>query len=273
MLERLHLDGRVAVITGGGTGLGRAMALTFARAGADIVVGARRPGPLEETAELVRGLGRRARTVSTDVTDSAQCDYLIDTTVAELGRLDILVNNAGIDRSTPRTKPLTEITDEEWQRGLDVNLSGAFYCARAAARVMIPQQRGVILSIASGWGYRAQRDYFMYPCAKAGVVQLTRALAMTLAPHGVRAVGIAPGFFAQTEPTTEEERALHRERGRFIPIGRIGRAAEIGPLALLLVSDVSPYQTGETVALDGGGLAGGATPWGLEPLLPLEGWA
>src|SRR5215216_5994914 len=106
MLERLRLDGRVVVITGGGTGLGRAMALAMARAGADIVVGARRPGPIEATAELVLGLGRRALAVPTDVTDSAQADRLIQATLEVFGQIDILVNNAGIDRATPRGKPL-----------------------------------------------------------------------------------------------------------------------------------------------------------------------
>jgi NAD(P)-dependent dehydrogenase (short-subunit alcohol dehydrogenase family) len=102
------------------------------------------------------------------------------------------------------------------------------------------------------------------------VVQLTRSLAMTLLPHNIRAIGLAPGFFAQQPPTTDEERATQLERGKFIPVGRIGQAVEIGPLAVLLVSDGASYMSGETVALDGGGLAGGAAPWGFAPILPLE---
>jgi len=270
VLDKVRLDGRVAVITGGGTGLGRTMALAFAQAGADIVVGARRTGPIEETAELVRGVGKRALAIPTDVTDSAQADRLVAKTVEEFGQVDILVNNAGIDRSTPSRKPFLEITDEEWRRGMDINLSGAFYCARAAARQMVERKQGTILNIASGWGFRGGRDNFMYACAKGGVVQLTRSLAMTLLPYNIRVVGLAPGFFAQAPPETDEERALQAERGKFIPVGRIGQAAEIGPLAVLLVCDGSGYMSGETVALDGGGLAGGAAPWGFEPVVPLE---
>src|SRR5438045_9379634 len=127
MLETLRLDGRVAIITGGGTGLGRAMALAFAQAGADVVVGARRQGPIDETADMVKAVGRRSLAVSTDVTDSAQADRLIATTLDQLGQVDILVNNAGIDRTMPSRKPFLEITDEEWRRGMDINLSGAFY--------------------------------------------------------------------------------------------------------------------------------------------------
>jgi 3-oxoacyl-[acyl-carrier protein] reductase len=247
------------------------MALAFAKAGADVVVGARRAGPIEETADLVREFGQRSLAIPTDVTDSSQADRLVQKTLDEFGKLDILVNNAGIDRSTPGRKPFLEITDEEWRRGMDINLSGAFYCARAAARPMIERKQGVILNIASGWGFRGGRDNFMYACAKGGVVQLTRSLAMTLLPHNIRVVGIAPGFIAQAPPENDEERALQAERGKFIPVGRIGQAVEMGPLAVLLVSDASSYMSGETVALDGGGLAGGAAPWGFEPVVPLPG--
>lgn len=271
MLEKLRLDGRVAIITGGGTGLGQAMALAFAKAGADIVVGARRPGPLEETAAMVRDLGRRALAVPTDVTVSAQVNNLVDQTIEEFGQVDILVNNAGLDRSIPFRKPLTEITDDEWHRGIDINLTGAFYCARAVAAPMMERKQGTILNIASGWGFRGGRDYFMYVCAKGGLIQLTRSLAMSLLPHNVRAIGLAPGFFAYGIPETEEERAEQAERGKFIPIGRVGLPPEIGPLAVLLVSDAASYMSGETVSLDGGGLAGGAAPWGFAPVLPLEG--
>src|SRR5206468_9238599 len=123
MLEKLRLDGRVAIITGGGTGLGRAMALAFAQAGADVVVGARRQGPIDETADMVKALGRRSLAVSTDVTDSAQADRLIARTLDQLGQVDILVNNAGIDRSMPSPKPFLDINDQEWHHRRDSNAS------------------------------------------------------------------------------------------------------------------------------------------------------
>jgi NAD(P)-dependent dehydrogenase (short-subunit alcohol dehydrogenase family) len=184
------------------------MVLALAGAGADVAIGARRSGPIEAVAEQVRQLGRRALAVSTDVTDSAQCERLLDAAEQELGPLEILVNNAGLDRATPRGKPLVEITDEEWRRGIDINLSGAFFCARGAARRMVPRKRGAILNIASGWAYRGGRNYFMYSCAKAGVVALTRSLAVTLQPDGVRAVGLAPGFFATDPPTTDATKSV-----------------------------------------------------------------
>jgi len=269
MLEKLSLAGRVAIVTGGGTGLGREMALAMARAGADLVLAGRREPPIAEVADTIRAVGRRALAVPTDVTDSAQVQRLVDATLAEFGTIDILVNNAGIDRSTPSRKPFLEITDEEWHRGININLTGAFFCARAAARVMIERRRGKIINIASGWGFRGGRDHFMYCCAKGGVVQLTRSLALTLIPHNIHVHGIAPGFFARDPAKTDEERADRAKRGRFIPIGRVGEAEEIGPLAVLLASDATNYLCGETISIDGGGLAAGAAPTGMAPVVPI----
>ena len=131
MLETLSLDDKVVVITGGGTGLGREMARHLARAGADIVVAGRRPGPIEEAAAEVRGMDRRVLAIPTDVTDSQQVNALFEQTLAEFGRVDVLINNAG---GGTGGKPMWEITDEEWRAGIDTNLTSAFYCCRAVGR-------------------------------------------------------------------------------------------------------------------------------------------
>ena len=135
MLENLSLDGKSIVITGGGTGLGREMTLAMARAGADLAIASRRTGPIEEAADKVREMGRRAITVATDVTDSAQVNRLIERSIEEFGKVDVLVNNAGIVREQGSI-PIWEITDEDWRIGMDTNISGSLYCSRAVAKHM-----------------------------------------------------------------------------------------------------------------------------------------
>src|SRR4051812_29379297 len=143
MSSRFSLDGRVAVVTGGGTGIGRGSALVLAEHGADVVLAARRTEPLESTADEIRALGRRATTVPTDVTDPAACQHLVDTTLDDLGRLDILVNNAG----GAETKPVSKWTEDEWQQVLALNLGSVWHLSRAAARPMLAQGKGAIVNI------------------------------------------------------------------------------------------------------------------------------
>ncbi len=266
--EKLSLDGRVAVVTGGGTGLGRAMCLALAEAGAHIVASARRIPPIEETAELVRAKGRRALAIATDVTDSRQAQALVERTLAEWGRIDILINNAGIVRGEV-LKPIWEVTDAEWRVGIDTNLSGAFYCSRAVAPHMVAQRRGKIINVASGWGFRGQRNNFMYCCAKGGVIQFTKSLALSLASDNIQVNGIAPGWFFSRPVLTAGDQQEKETRGRFIPLGRVGEPEEIGPLAVFLASDASSYIAGETFAIDGGGLVAGYAPTGWAPLIDL----
>lgn len=268
VLERLSLTGKVAVVTGGGSGLGRAMGLALARAGADVVVAGRRLPPLQETAAAVRQTGRRAHAVSTDITVSAQVTQLMQEALTHMGQVDILINNAGIVRGQ-ELKPVWEITDAEWQRGIDTNLSGAFYCVRAIAQHMAERRRGKIINVASGFAYRGRRNEYMYTSAKAAVVNLTRSLALSLADYNIQVNCIVPGFFIVQPPDTPEGQQRRRQQGRFLAVGRTGEPEELGPLAVFLASAASDHMTGQAVISDGGGLAAGLAPLTLAPTVAL----
>jgi NAD(P)-dependent dehydrogenase (short-subunit alcohol dehydrogenase family) len=268
ILERLSLTGKVAVVTGGGSGLGRAMSLALARAGADVVVAGRRLQPLQETAAAMRQLGRRSHAVSTDITVSAQVTRLMQEALTVMGQVDILINNAGIVRGQ-ELKPIWEMTDEEWHRGIDTNLSGAFYGVRAIARHMAERRSGKIINVASGFAYRGRRNEYMYTSAKAAVVNLTRSLALSLADYNIQVNCIVPGFFIVQPPDTPEGQQRRQQQGRFLAIGRTGEPEELGPLAVFLASAASDHMTGQAVISDGGGLAAGLAPLTLAPTIPL----
>lgn len=263
--EKLSLDGKGVVITGGGTGLGREMTLAMARAGADLVIAARRTGPIEEVADEVRALGRKAVAISTDVTDTSQVNALMETAITELGKVDVLLNNAGIVRGQGAI-PIWEISDDDWHVGIEVNMSSAFYCARAIAKHMVERGGGKIINVSSGFGFRGGRDNYMYCVGKGGIVQLTRVLATSLGRYGITSTCIVPGFIP-TEGTDESRLTL--PRGEFIPIGRVGHPHEMGAVAVFLASSASDYMNGEAFIIDGGGLAGGAAPTGHAPEIPL----
>lgn len=269
------LDGKVVVITGGGTGLGKSMCLNLAKEGANIVIAARRQGPIEETAQEVRKLGVKSVAISTDVTDSTQVNKLIERSLAEMGRIDALINNAGIVRGDP-PKPIWDIGDAEWRRGIDVNLSSAFYCSRAVSKYFADRKSGRIINVASGEGYRGQRDLYMYATAKGGVLQLTRVLSTSLAPFNIRVNCIVPGFvdtFDYQPPELQKTIAEARAAGKrklFIPVGHAGVPDDIGHLALFLVSDASDYITGGLFPCDGAGLTGGYAITGYAPKISLK---
>jgi 2-deoxy-D-gluconate 3-dehydrogenase len=267
MLESLSLDGKSVVITGGGTGLGRAMVRALARAGADLAIAGRRPGPIQEAVDEVKALGRDAVAVPTDVTDSGQVNQLISSSIERFGKIDVLINNAGAVQDNVR-KPIWDITDEEWHRIMDVNLTGAFYCSRAVSKPMVDQGHGKIINVASGFGLRGGRDIYMYCCSKGGMIQLTRTLSFNLARHGVTANSIVPGYVPTGNSGATSE-SLPRS-GDFLPIGKLGKPEDFGPLAVFLASSASDYMTGEMIIADGGGLAGGVTPTGHAPLIPME---
>jgi len=263
------LEGKVAIITGGGTGLGKCMALVMAEEGADIVVAARRVEAIEQTAKEVKDLGCRGLAIPTDVTDSAQVNRMVEKTLAEMGQIDILVNNAGIVRGQQR-KPFWEITDEDWHLGININLSGCFFCCRAISKYFLDRKKGKVINIASGNGLRGGRGDYMYGTAKAGVIQLTRVLATTWAQDNIQVNCIAPGFVDVGNLQLEPRSYAGIRRSEFIPVGRLGIPEDIGHLGLFLASDASDYITGALFTNDGGGMAGGITPTGFAQIIPLK---
>jgi NAD(P)-dependent dehydrogenase (short-subunit alcohol dehydrogenase family) len=269
ILERFRLDGKAAVVTGAGRGLGQQMALALAEAGADVVCAARSRGQIEETAEAIRALGRRSIAVPTDVRDSTQCNALIDACVSELGKIDIMLSNAGIGDARAMGVELWDVPDDDWRDTVDVNFSSAFYCARAAAKAMVDaQQGGVIINVASGTALRGDPPRFAYAASKAGVISLTKSLAVMLQRYGIRCNCIVPGFVAQ-RPFAEGQAEIARGLAKYIPAQRVGEAWELGPLAIYLASEASSYVTGQGFIIDGGGLAGGVAPVGFAPEVSL----
>lgn len=251
-MDLFNLGGKVALITGAGSGLGRQFAQTLAGAGAVVVLAARRREKLEETAQKVRDAGGQAICLELDVTDALSVTNCVRETVSEAGVPDILVNNAGIAKQTY----LTDISEEDWDAVLDTNLKGVFMMAQAVAKSMINADKpGSIINIASILGLRVSKTVASYIAAKAGVVQLTKAMALEWARHNIRVNALAPGYF-MTEINQQqfadgkgEEFANQR-----VPMNRIGELHEIeGPL-LLLASDAGSYMTGSVLAVDGGHL-------------------
>jgi NAD(P)-dependent dehydrogenase (short-subunit alcohol dehydrogenase family) len=186
----------------------------------------------------------------------------------ELGRIDIMLSNAGIGDMRGANAELWDVNDDDWHDTLDVNLSSAFYCARAASKQMADEGHGgVIINVASGTAMRGYPLSFGYGAAKAGVIALTKSFAQMLQPQGIRVNCIIPGFVRQAPARNEREEIFARTQGQYIPAQRLGAAWELGPLAVYLASDASSYVTGQGFVIDGGGLAAGIAPTGFTPEL------
>ena len=265
MLERLSLEGKTVILTGGGTGLGRRMALHLAAAGADLALAGRRAAPLDAVAAEVQVLGRRALAIPTEITNSAQVDRMVASVIQSLGPVDVLVNNAG--QSQRALKPIWELSNAEWHAGLDSNLTGAFYCSRAVARPMVQRGRGRIINVSSHWGLRGVRDQYVYTSAKGGLVQLSRTLAASLSRYGITCVALVPGPFL-TEATAHLCEVM--PDGEHSPVGYFGDSEDIGPAVVFLASDASEYLNGKIFPIDGGLLGGGAAPAGYAPVTPRD---
>ena len=248
----MRLPGRVAAITGGALGIGRATARLFAAEGAAVALGDVEVGAAETVAKEIVNGGGRAIAVGMDVGDAGQVQAFVDRVVAELGRLDIMFANAGIAHSAP----FLEHPEAQWHRVLRVNLTGVFLCCQAAARQMVKQGGGRIITTASINGFRGVENLVGYNAAKAGVIELTKTMAVELARHHIAVNAIAPAQIDTrlTRSLPEEARQRRLER---IPMGRFGEADEVARAALFLASDDAGYITGHTLAVDGGYLAGG----------------
>jgi len=251
MSYAISLEGRSALITGASSGLGRAFADMLARAGAAVALAARRRDSLEEARQQIEAAGGRAIAVAMDVTNATSVAAAVDDAAQWQGRLDILINNAGVTL----TKPFLELAEAEWDQQVDTNLKGAFLVAQAAAKIMRQQASGgAIVNIASILGLRVAGQVAAYLTSKAGVVHLTKGMALELARHRIRVNALCPGYIE-----TDLNRAFFAsDTGsaliKRIPQRRLGQLSELeGPL-LLLCSDAGSYMTGAVLAVDGGHL-------------------
>jgi 2-deoxy-D-gluconate 3-dehydrogenase len=250
-LSLFDLSGRVALVTGGNRGLGRAIAVGLAQAGADVAV-ACRSGQADETLAAVAAAGRRGLAIAADLSEPAAAAPLVERAAAELGRLDILVNNAGIIR---RAAAL-ETSLEDWQAVLDVNLSSVWTCAQAAGRLMAPQGGGKIITIASLLSFQGGIRVPAYAAAKHAVVGLTKALANEWAPLGINVNAIAPGYMVTDNTTAlRADPGRSRQIGERIPAGRWGEPEDLAGAAVFLAARASDYVHGHTLVVDGGWMA------------------
>ena len=250
MTNLFDLSGKVAIVTGANTGIGQGIAVALAQAGADVALVGR--SSADETAELVRDLGRRAALVKADLSSIAPVQEVIDRTLAELGGLDILVNNAGIIRRADAV----DFSEEDWDAVIDTNLKSVFFLCQAAGRHMISQGRGKIINIASMLSFQGGIRVPSYTASKSGVAGLTKLLANEWASKGITVNAIAPGYIATNNTAAlQADESRNRQIMERIPAGRWGAPSDLGGAAVFLASSASDYVQGHVLAVDGGWLA------------------
>ena len=250
MTTPFDLHGKTAIVTGANTGIGQAIALSLAQAGADIAAVGRTPA--QDTVDQVRALGRRADIISADLSTIEPVQRVLDETLEKLGALDILVNNAGIIRRADSV----DFTEEDWDAVIDTNLKTTFFLCQAAGRHMLAQGAGKIINIASLLSFQGGIRVPSYTASKSGVAGLTKLLANEWAARGVNVNAIAPGYIATNNTAAlQADEARNRQIMERIPEGRWGDPKDIGGAAVFLASNAADYVQGHILAVDGGWLA------------------
>ena len=249
------LTGKIALVTGASKGIGKEIALAFAEAGADVAVSSRGlvERQLEHVAEEVERLGRRSIAIKADTSRKSDVEDMVQKVEDQIGAIDILLNNAGIIIRGS----LLDMPEHEWDRLIDVDLKGQFLCAQAVGRKMAERKKGNIINVSTQFAFRAPAvGMGAYAVAKSGVVMLTRVLAKELGPHGIRANSIAPGLTrTDFSKATWMNPEILKQVEASLPLGRIAETGDLVGAALFLASDASSYVTGDTILMEGGGLA------------------
>ena len=259
-LSRFSLDGKVALVTGASRGMGQATAIGFAEAGADVAVASRKLPDLEKVADEIRKTGRKALPVAAHIGKMEEIGKLVETVMAEFGRIDILVNNAG---GNPALASCLDADERLWDNIVNLNLKGVYFLSQAVARIMKEKGGGKIINTASIDAYKPEWNVSIYTITKAAVTMLTKCMALELAQYNIRVNAVAPGaittrlFDSHWFHLPEEEAKAGREKmAKSIPMQRIGNPDDVVGVMLYLASDASSYTTGDTIVVDGGMLVG-----------------
>lgn len=250
VLSRFALDGKIAIVTGGGRGIGRAIAYSLADAGANVVVAARTMSEITQVASEIEKTGRKSLAVSTDVGNPQQIANLLDKTLASFGRVDILVNNAG----HPFLTRTLELDPATWDMSMKVNLDSVFFCSRIIGEQMARQKSGNIVNISSIAALGPYPNNASYAAAKAAIVSLTMTLSVEWAQYNIRVNAIAPGFIETDDllRVVQENPGFKEARLKVIPLKRFGKLDDITSVVVFLASDASAYITSETIVVSGG---------------------